>query len=86
MIACNIKNEGSSDTKCCKEIQNRIQNEPYARSAIEPSSVILKARCWEPPGHYLCTPEPGTPGCVISIEKGVKPANATSAERRLERK
>ena len=26
-------------------------------------------RCWEPPGHYLCTPEPGSPGCVISIEK-----------------
>ena len=48
--------------------------------------LLLKARCWEPPGHYLCTPEPGRPGCVISIEKDVKPANATSAEKRLWRK
>ena len=36
---------------------------------------MIKARCWEPPGHYVCTTEPGRPGCVISIEKGVKPAN-----------
>ena len=43
-------------------------------------------RCWEPPGHFLCTPGPGSPGCVISIEKGVKPANATSAEKRMGRK
>ena len=30
--------------------------------------------CWKPPGHYmyLCTPEPGRLGCVISIQKGVK--------------
>ena len=24
--------------------------------------------CLKPPGHYLCTPELGTPDCVISIE------------------
>ena len=41
----------------------------------------LKPRCWEPPGHYLCTPEAGRPGCVISIEKGVIPA-----EPRVQRK
>ena len=28
----------------------------------------FKARCWKPPGHYLCIPEPGRPDCVISIE------------------
>ena len=32
----------------------------------------FKTRCWEPPGRYLCIPEPGRPGCVISIEIGVK--------------
>ena len=32
----------------------------------------FKPRCWEPPGHYLCTPEPGRLGCVISIQKGFK--------------
>ena len=37
----------------------------------------------EPPGHYLCTPEPGWSVCVISIQKDV---NATSAEKRLLRK
>ena len=31
----------------------------------------LKVRCWKPPGHYLCIPEPGRPDCVISIEIGV---------------
>ena len=31
----------------------------------------LKPRCWEPPSHYLCTPEPGKLDCVISIQKGV---------------
>ena len=31
----------------------------------------FKARCWKPPGHYLCIPEPGRPDCVISIEIGV---------------
>ena len=46
----------------------------------------LKPRCWEPPGPYLCTPEPDIPGCVISIQKSVKPVNATSAERRPVRK
>ena len=25
----------------------------------------------KPPGHYLCTHEPGRLGCVISIQKGV---------------
>ena len=40
-----------------------------------------KPRCWELPGHYL-----RTPGCVISIEKGVKPVNAMSPEMRLVRK
>ena len=34
-------------------------------------TLILKARCWKPPGHYLCIPEPGRPDCVISIEIGV---------------
>ena len=33
--------------------------------------VVDKARCWKPPGHYLCIPELGRPDCVISIEKGV---------------
>ena len=37
----------------------------------------------EPPGHYLCTTEPGWSVCVISIQKDV---NATSAEKRLVRK
>ena len=46
----------------------------------------LKPQCWEPPGHYLCTPEPSRPGCIISIQIGVKHVNATSAEKRLERK
>ena len=32
---------------------------------------LLKPLCWKPPGHYLCTPEPGRLGCVIYIEKGV---------------
>ena len=40
----------------------------------------LKPQCWEPFGHYLYTPEPRRPGCVITIEKGVKPLIATSAE------
>ena len=29
----------------------------------------FKPRCWKPPGHYLCTPEPGRLGRVISIKK-----------------
>ena len=33
--------------------------------------VNVKARCWKPPGHYLRTPQPGRPDCVISIEIGV---------------
>ena len=47
---------------------------------------LLKPRCWEPPGHYLCVPEPGRPGCVIAIVIGVKTVIATSADRRLARK
>ena len=35
------------------------------------TKTILKARCWKPPGHYQCIPEPGRPDCVISIEIGV---------------
>ena len=31
----------------------------------------IKPQCWEPPGHYLCTPEPDRLGCVISIQIGV---------------
>ena len=34
--------------------------------------AINKPRCWKQPGHYLCTPEPGILGCVISTQKGVK--------------
>ena len=41
---------------------------------------LLNPRCWEPPGYYLCTPEQGRPGCVISIQKGMKTVNATSRE------
>ena len=46
----------------------------------------IKPRCLEPPGHYLCTTEPGRPGCVISIEKAAKIVNTASAEKRLMRK
>ena len=31
----------------------------------------LKPRCWKPSWHYLCTPQPGRLGCVISIQKGL---------------
>ena len=31
----------------------------------------LKPRWRKPPGHYLCTPEPGRLDCVMSISKGV---------------
>ena len=31
----------------------------------------FKPRCLKPPGLYLCTPEPGRPGCVIFIRNGV---------------
>ena len=41
---------------------------------------MVKPRCLEPTAHYLCTPEPGRLGWVISKEKGVTPVNATSAE------
>ena len=47
---------------------------------------MLKLRCWEPPSHYLCTPEPDRPGCIISIQKGMKTVNTTSTEKRLVRK
>ena len=51
----------------------------WGRSGI----VLLKTPVLEPPGHYLCSPEPGWSVCVISIQKDV---NATSAEKRLVRK
>ena len=35
-------------------------------------SLTFKPRCWEPPAHYLCTPEPGRLDFVISIQKRVK--------------
>ena len=35
------------------------------------TAEILKPRCLKPPGHYICTPEPGRLGCVISIQNGV---------------
>ena len=47
-----------------------------------PLQQSVKPRCWERPGHYLCTPEPGRPGCVISVEKGVKPVNEGREETR----
>ena len=31
----------------------------------------VKPQCLKPPGHNLCTPEPGRLGCVISKQKGV---------------
>ena len=34
-------------------------------------SVLQLVIDLKPPGHYLCTPEPGRLGCVISIQKGV---------------
>ena len=45
----------------------------------------LKPRCWEPPGRYLCTPEPGRPGCVISMQKGMISLKAMSTVKRLVR-
>ena len=44
---------------------------------------ILKPWRWEPPGHNLSTPEPGRPGCVIFIQKGVK--NCERHKRREEK-
>ena len=38
------------------------------KDIIQCTCDIVKARCWKPPGRYLCTPEPGRPDCVISIE------------------
>ena len=46
----------------------------------------LEYHKFKPPGYYLCAPEPGRLGCVISIQKGVKTVNATRAEKRLVRK
>ena len=46
---------------------------------------IFKPQCLEPPGHYLCPPEPGRPGCVISIQKDVTTVNTMSTEKRLAR-
>ena len=31
----------------------------------------FKPKYLKPPGHYLCTHEPGRLGCVISIQKGI---------------
>ena len=38
---------------------------------------------WELPSHYLSTHKPGRPGCIISMQKGVK---AKSTGKRLVRK
>ena len=51
----------------------------WGRSGI----VFLKTPVFEPPGHHLCSPEPGRSVYVISIQKGV---NVTSEEKRLVRK
>ena len=47
------------------------------------SSLSVKPRYLKPAGYYLCTPEPGRLGYVISMQKGV---NTTTAEKRLMRK
>ena len=36
----------------------------------------VKPRFWELHGHYLCTPESGRPGCIISIQKKVRKPRA----------
>ena len=73
-----VYKEGGGD----RDIKNRLQK---ARGAFHRQSRIwstreigkntkihlFKARCWEPPGHFQCTPGPGRLGCVISIEIGV---------------
>ena len=41
----------------------------------------IKPRCWEPPGHYLSTPESGRPGFVVPIERR---ENCERYERREE--
>ena len=48
----------------------------------------FKSQCWEPPSHDLCTPEPGRPGYLFSMQKDVKTVNVKtkSAEKRLARK
>ena len=43
----------------------------------------IKPRCWEPAGHYLCTPEPGRPGCVISIQNVVNAREETDKETKF---
>ena len=53
---------------------------------VRKTCLGIKSRCLDPPGNFLCIPEPGRPGCVISLEKGVKPVDATSAEKKLVRK
>ena len=55
------------------------------RLVVIPTHRVVKPRCWEQPGHYLCTPEPGRSGCVNSIQIGVKTVKATSTEKRLVR-
>ena len=51
------------------ELKHKHLKQKFGRQTedLEP----LKARCLKPPGHYLCTPGPGRPDCIISIEKGV---------------
>ena len=56
------------------------------RNAFHFALLALNAGVGNRPGHYLCTTEQGKPGCVISIEQGVKPVDATSAEKKLVRK
>ena len=35
------------------------------------AQIGFKPKYLKPPGHYLCTHEPGRLGCIISIQKGV---------------
>ena len=39
--------------------------------ANEIANALLNPGVDKPPGHYLCTPEPGRLRCVISTPKGV---------------
>ena len=63
-------------TKTCylKEINIMTKKNQYTVQTSSSSGIfspIFKARCWKPPGHYLCIPEPGRQDCVISIGIGV---------------
>ena len=56
------------------------------------AKILLNAKLNPGVGNHLVityahlSPEPGRQDCVISLEKGVKPVNTTSTERRLVRK